>query len=201
MSVSQKIVVFDLGKVLLDFDYMRAAGKLMPLCGVFPLKIASVFMNSGLLEELELGEITDDEFFEEVSRLLKFKGTREDFLTIFGDIFDPIEEMIAFQANLKQRGVSTYIFSNTNDTAVRWIGEHYPFFNQFDGYFFSYKLKVAKPDERFYIALEEQTGRKGSDIIYLDDRKENVEAAVQRGWRTVLLSFGLFREREKDDDR
>ena len=31
---SEKIVVFDLGKVLLDFDYMKAAGKLVPLCGV-----------------------------------------------------------------------------------------------------------------------------------------------------------------------
>jgi hypothetical protein len=47
-----------------------------------------------------------------------------------------------------------------------------PLFNDFDGYFLSYKLKV--PSLRcFYIALEEATGKKGSDIIYIETRKRN----------------------------
>ncbi len=77
-------MAFDLGKVLLDFDYMRAAGKLLPLCGVFPLKVLGILTGSGLLESLELGEIGDDEFYEEVARLTKFKGTREDFMERLG---------------------------------------------------------------------------------------------------------------------
>lgn len=184
---SGKIVAFDLGKVLLDFDYMRAAGRLLPLYGVFPLKVVGILTGSGLLEQLELGEINDDEFYEEVARLTKFKGTRQDFMEVFGDIFTPIDEMIAFQGELKQKGIPTYVFSNTNDTAVKWISEHYPFYNTFDGYFLSYKLKVAKPDERFYIALENATGKKGSDIIYIDDRQENIDGALKRGWDGIMF--------------
>ena len=63
-----KIIVFDLGKVLLDFDYMKAAAQLLPKCGIFPLKVISVLTNSGLLEKLELGKITDDEFYKEISQ-------------------------------------------------------------------------------------------------------------------------------------
>ena len=188
MSDCEKIVAFDLGKVLLDFDYMRAAGKLLPLCGVFPLKVLGILTGSGLLESLELGEIGDDEFYEEVARLTKFKGTREDFMEAFGNIFTPIDEMISFHSELKRSGVKTYLFSNTNDTAVKWISEHYPFYNDFDGYFLSYKLKVAKPSDAFYVALEEATGKKGSDIIYIDDKKENIEAALKRGWQGVVFN-------------
>ena len=183
-----KIIVFDLGKVLLDFDYMKAAAQLLPKCGIFPLKVISVLTNSGLLEKLELGKITDDEFYKEISQLVKYKGTREDFMQIFGDIFTPIDEMIEFHSELKKCGFKTYIFSNTNDTAVKWISEHYPFFNEFDGYFLSYKMKLAKPNEAFYEALEKETGKSGEDIIYMDDKSENIEPALKRGWQGIVVN-------------
>lgn len=187
---SEKIVAFDLGKVLLDFDYMKAAGKLVPLCGVFPLKLMGILTGEGmeLLQQLELGQIGDDEFYRQLSTLVKFKGTREDFMKIFGDIFTPIDEMIQFHSELKKKGIRTYIFSNTNDTAVKWIAEHYPFYNDFDGYFLSYKMKVAKPSEAFYIKVEESTGKKGNEIIYVDDRQENIDTALSRGWSAVLYT-------------
>ena len=187
---SEKIVVFDLGKVLLDFDYMKAAGKLVPLCGVFPLKLMGILAGEGmeLLQQLELGQIKDDEFYRQLSELVKFKGTREDFMEIFGDIFTPIDEMIQFHSELKKKGIRTYLFSNTNDTAVKWISDHYPFYNDFDGYFLSYKMKVAKPDDAFYIKLEEDTGKKKDEIIYLDDKQENIDTAVSRGWSAILYT-------------
>ena len=187
---SEKIVVFDLGKVLLDFDYMKAAGKLVPLCGVFPLKLMGIIAGEGmeLLQQLELGQIKDDEFYRQLSELVKFKGTREDFMEIFGDIFTPIDEMIQFHSELKKKGIRTYLFSNTNDTAVKWISAHYPFYNDFDGYFLSYKMKVAKPDGEFYLKLEEDTGKKKDEIIYLDDKQENIDTAVSRGWSAILYT-------------
>ncbi len=185
-----KIVVFDLGKVLLDFDYMKAAGELVPMCGVFPLTLMGILSGDGmkLLQELELGQIGDDEFYRQISTLVKFKGTREDFMRIFGDIFTPIDEMIQFHGELKKKGIRTYIFSNTNDTAVKWISEHYPFYNDFDGYFLSYKMKVAKPSKEFYIKLEEATGKKGNEIIYIDDKQENIDEALVRGWSAILYT-------------
>jgi HAD superfamily hydrolase (TIGR01509 family) len=43
-----------------------------------------------------------------------------------------------------------------------------------------------KPEAKIYEVLEKLAGRRGADIVYLDDRPENVAAGVARGWRTVL---------------
>ena len=37
-----------------------------------------------------------------------------------------------------------------------------------------------------YEALEKLAGRHGADILYIDDRPENVAAGAARGWRTIL---------------
>jgi len=43
-----------------------------------------------------------------------------------------------------------------------------------------------KPDAKIYEVIERQTGRKGQEILYLDDRAENVAGGAARGWRAVL---------------
>jgi len=42
-----------------------------------------------------------------------------------------------------------------------------------------------KPHARLYEVVELVTGRKGSQILYLDDRLENAEAGVARGWQVI----------------
>ena len=56
----------------------------------------------------------------------------------------------------------------------------------FDGYIFSYEVGAMKPEAKIYEALEKLAGRRGADIVYLDDRAENVAAGAARGWRTIL---------------
>jgi HAD superfamily hydrolase (TIGR01509 family) len=89
-------------------------------------------------------------------------------------------------AELRRRGIPTYIFSNTNDLAIEHIRRNFPFFQNFDGYIFSYEVGAMKPEAKIYDALEAMTGRRGTDIIYIDDRLENIEAGAARGWRTIL---------------
>ena len=43
-----------------------------------------------------------------------------------------------------------------------------------------------KPDPKIYEALEALTGKRGAEILYLDDRPENVEAGAARGWQVIL---------------
>ena len=81
---------------------------------------------------------------------------------------------------------TTYIFSNTNDLAIEHVRRNFPFFQNFDGYIFSYEVGAMKPDAKIYEALEKMTGRRGAEIIYIDDRLENIEAGSARGWRTIL---------------
>ncbi len=43
-----------------------------------------------------------------------------------------------------------------------------------------------KPDPRLYEVVERQSGRSGAEILYFDDRPENVAAGAARGWQAIL---------------
>ena len=184
--VPPRVVVFDLGKVLLDFDYNRAALAFAARGKLTAPEVRQLIDHSPLLYRFETGLMTSEQFFAEVRQGTGFNGTFDDFKLIFADIFEPIPEMIELHATLRKAGVPTYIFSNTNDLAISHIRRRYPFFSQFDGYIFSYEQGAMKPDARIYEAIEGLTGHRGADIIYLDDRADNVAGGTTRGWRAVL---------------
>jgi glucose-1-phosphatase len=179
-------VVFDLGKVLVDFDYTPATQKIAACSAKPPEDLHSHVGGSPLLIQYETGLITRHEFFEEVRRATGFHGDIVEFSEFFADIFTPIEPMIELHAELRRRGIPTYIFSNTNDLAIEHIRRNFPFFKNFDGYIFSHEAGAMKPDAKIYGALEAMTGKRGEEIIYIDDRLENIEAGATRGWRTIL---------------
>jgi HAD superfamily hydrolase (TIGR01509 family) len=179
-------IIFDLGKVLLDFDYTIATEKIAARSFKPPEDLHSHLGGSPLLVQYETGLLTRDEFFAEVRQATGFRGELAEFGDFFAGIFTPIEPMIALHAELRQRGLTTYIFSNTNDLAIELIRRDFPFFKHFDGYIFSYEVKSMKPDAPIYEALEKLTGKRGADLIYIDDRHENIVAGAARGWRTVF---------------
>jgi len=180
------VVVFDLGKVLVDFDYSIAARKIAAR-STMPLdRINSFIGDSDITVKYEAGLITRREFFEQARQAIGFHGTLEEFGEFFADIFTEIPPMIELHAALRRRGVPTFIFSNTNDLAIEHIRRNFPFFKHFDGYIFSCEIGAMKPHAKIYKALEKLAGRRGADIVYLDDRPENVAGGAARGWRTIL---------------
>ena len=181
-----RAVVFDLGKVLVDFDYRIAVRRILSRCKITPSALERLINQSPLLLRYETGLLTTHEFLEEVKTAAGFRGDLAEFSELFGNIFSPIQPMIELHAELRARGVPTYIFSNTNELAIRDIRGRFPFFQQFDGYVFSYEHRALKPDARIYEVVERLSGRRGSEILYLDDRPENVQGGATRGWRALL---------------
>jgi len=180
------VVVFDLGKVLVDFDYSIAGRKIAARSTMSLDEINDFIGSSDITVKYELGLATRREFFEQMRPAIGFRGTFEEFGEFFADIFTEIPAMIELHAELRHRGVPTYIFSNTNDLAVEHIRRNFPFFKNFDGYIYSCEIGVMKPDPKIYEALEKLAGRRGAEIIYLDDRPENVAGGAARGWQTIL---------------
>jgi FMN phosphatase YigB (HAD superfamily) len=180
------IVVFDLGKVLVDFDYSIAGRRLAAKSKASPAEIQKFLDHSPLLYRYETGLVTRQEFFDEVRRVSGFTGSIEEFGSFFADIFTEMPEMTALQAALRRKEIPTYIFSNTNDMAIEHIRQAFPFFANFDGYIFSYEVRAMKPAAKIYEALEAMSGRRGAEVLYLDDRQENVEAGAARGWQVIL---------------
>lgn len=181
-----EVVVFDLGKVLLDFDYAIAAKHLAPHSGSKAEVIHKFINQSPLLFRYETGLMTTDEFFEEFRAETNFSGTAERFAELFGNIFTPMEPMIALHARLKQKKIPTFIFSNTNELGIRHIRRAHPFFAGFDGYIFSYEHGAMKPQAKLYEVVERATNKRREHLLYIDDRPENIAAGVERGWQVIL---------------
>ena len=172
--MNSPVVVFDLGKVLVDFDYSIAARKVAARSTKSLLELAFLLSSSSLIIQYECGLVTRREFFEQIRDAVGFQGSMEEFGGYFADIFTEIPPMIALHAELRRRGFKTYIFSNTNDLAIEHIERNFPFFKNFDGYIYSCEVGAMKPDAKIYEAMEKMCGRGGAEIVYLDDRSENV---------------------------
>lgn len=179
-------VVFDLGKVLVDFDYHIAARRIAARSRMSLVEIAQFINQSSLFYQYESGALTTRQFFEEICQATGFRGSQAEFGASFADIFVEIEPMIRLQAELRQRGIPTYVFSNTNELAIEHIRQRFPFYAHFDGYILSYEQGAMKPDARIYEVVERQAGRRGADLLYLDDRPENIAAGAARGWQVIL---------------
>jgi HAD superfamily hydrolase (TIGR01509 family) len=178
-------IVFDLGKVLVDFDYSIAARRISERGSVDPAAVQQFLDHSPLLYRYETGHMNRQEFYEEVRRLSGFKGDIEEFAEFFADIFTEIPPMIALHRRLREARVTVYIFSNTNDLAIGHIRRNFPFFAEFDAHVLSYEHGAMKPDSKLYEVLERISGRRGGQLLYLDDRLENVEAGRARGWQVI----------------
>src|SRR5690349_20498965 len=107
-------VVFDLGKVLVEFDYSIAGRKIAAQSTTAPDEIRKHLDHSPLLYRYETGLMTQKEFFEEVRSATGFHGTMDEFSGHFADIFWEIPPMIELNATFRRKGIPTYIFSNTN---------------------------------------------------------------------------------------
>ncbi len=179
-------VVFDLGKVLLDFDYGKAAIQIARRGKLGAAEVRQFIDQSPLLFRFETGLLTREDFYSQVRAATGFIGLIEEFSRAFGDIFEPIAPMIELHARLKQRKVPTFIFSNTNELAVHHIERAYPFFSEFDGYIYSYQHGDMKPQAKLYEVVETVTGKSRHEILYVDDRAENIVAGAERGWQVIL---------------
>jgi putative hydrolase of the HAD superfamily len=154
-----KAVVFDLGKVLVDFDYGIAARKLAEQATLSAEEIRSFIDQTPLLFRYESAQMTTAEFFDEVQRRIGFRGKFDEFATAFADIFTEIPEMTRLNAEVRASGIQTFVLSNTNAIAISHVRRNFPFFADFTDYIFSFEHGILKPNERIYEIVEQRSLR------------------------------------------
>jgi FMN phosphatase YigB (HAD superfamily) len=192
-----RIVCFDLGGVLVRTwstwsDACRAAGLAAPIEPPAPATQEKV---SALGALLEVGRISFDEWATGVSRALAGVYSPGEVKRAHdASTRDEYPGALALVDALHAAGVATACLSNTNDP--HWVrlvhhdgagplgGEpEYPSVARLKSRFASHLLGVAKPDSAIYAEFERLVGLQGADILFFDDRADNVAAARARGWR------------------
>ncbi len=57
--------------------------------------------------------------------------------------------------------------------------------------FISSEIGYNKPEFEFYSYIEQELNLKPSEILFIDDCRENIESADQKGWNTYLYKQDL----------
>lgn len=104
-------------------------------------------------------------------------------------------EMLAWQAELKRRGILTAILSNMGDSVHENMKREFDWLPRFDVLAWSYQLHMAKPDPAIYLHVLEKLGTRPEETLFLDDRLINIEAARKLGIQAIQI-FSVERLRE-----
>ena len=97
----------------------------------------------------------------------------------------PNHEMIAWAAALQRQGVRTAILSNLGDAMESGLRERFAWLEGFDHITFSHRLGTAKPDPAIYHHAAQGIGLPIGEILFVDDREDNIAAAKQLGMQAI----------------
>ena len=97
----------------------------------------------------------------------------------------PNRPMIEWAARLQSAGVRTGILSNIGDAMADGLKARLPWLSGFDHCTWSHELLMAKPEPAIYLKTAELMHVAPANILFIDDKQENVEAARTVGMQAI----------------
>lgn len=190
-----KVVLCDLGKVLVDFDHKRSAQRISGFCAKTPLEIYNLFFDSQVTVAFEEGKIGPQEFYSRVKEMLGLKLSYDSFVPIWNDIFflSTGNRKVYSLLNRLKADYRTAMLSNINILHYEYLNKNFPVFGIFDEVFLSFKMGTIKPDKKIYETVVQQLAVAPHEIFYVDDRPELVQSAKTLGFKgSVFTDFKSF---------
>ncbi|PIQ85971.1 MAG: hypothetical protein COV73_05250 [Candidatus Omnitrophica bacterium CG11_big_fil_rev_8_21_14_0_20_43_6] len=190
MAREIKVLLFDLGRVLVDFDHLRAAQRIADFCGKTPSQIYDLFFESPATIDFEAGKITPEDFYLQVKQMLDLKLSYTSFEPIWNDIFflSAKNRSVFCLVNALRATYKTALLSNINILHYEYLKKNFPVFVAFDRVFLSFQLGLIKPDKQIYSLVIRELQVAPEEIFYTDDRPELVETARSLGIRGSLFT-------------
>lgn len=179
------VVVFDLGNVLIPFDYGKVIRKFNERKEGLGDKFKELYANNyHIHQQFERGELSLDEFLSIMNDWLEGNFTKEEFLNVFANIFT-INKDVASLLPVLRKNYTVALLSNTNILHKDFGYGHFEFLKDFDKHFYSHEVGAIKPDEKIYRTVESYTGKPSGEHFFIDDMPEYVEGAKKCGWGAV----------------
>ncbi len=174
--------LFDIGKVLLDFDFETSLTRLLPQD--HPAPRATLERLLAKKDEFEAGRITVGDYTNWAIRTLETTATTEQFHAAWQDIFTENLPMWAAARRLHATGHRLILFSNTNAIHCPHVFEAYPEFSIFHGAVLSFEVDSIKPHPEIYRHAIEKYSLIPENTLYIDDLPANIATGDQFGFRT-----------------
>jgi len=191
-----RTLIFDLGRVIVPFDFRRGYERMAERCGLTPEEVRARLKSDGLVYAFESGGIGRHEFHRRVAGLLETDVGYEEFREIWFSIFLPETLIPDSLVGALHRRYRLVLLSNTNVIHFEMIRERYPILRHFDAFVLSYEAGAMKPDPRIYAAAIEAARCAPQECFFTDDIPEYVEGARQAGIDAVVFEGAEALERE-----
>lgn len=183
-----RAIIFDLGGVILPFDFSHAYERMERLSGLARDEIRRRLVESKLPARLESGRIQPQAFVDSVNQLLGTRLGFEEFRDVWVSIFaeDPLipENLLSC---LKDR-YRLLLLSNTNAIHFDWVVENFPHFAHFDRWVVSHEVGALKPDPAIYAEVLRHTGCRAEECFFTDDVPAYVDGARKAGIDAVQFT-------------
>lgn len=202
-------IVFDVGRVLVDFSYDDFFAWLATRGARFD-GVAGFVEKTGLLA-YEQGRLTDDQFLARLNGLLNNPVDQPTLIGRWLDLFEPIEDMLQLAGQLKAH-YGVYLLSNTSALHWQHIVPRFRLDAICHDLLASFEVGAMKPDPAIFRAAEQRFGLKAESTVFIDDIATNAEGARQCGWRGIhhrnsqttrrqLQALGVILDSTPDGDK
>lgn len=195
-SKTIKNIIFDLGGVLLNIDYLKTVEAFGKLGMTSPEQAFSKEIQADLFQRFEKGLISENVFVSEINKVLSSASPQDiinAWCALLGDF--PIERYTYLHELSKKYRL--FLLSNTNithlkafekiiDEAVGWNN----FTSLFEGIGYSHELKMRKPDGEIFMKMMEKYNLNPAETCFIDDTDVHVATANSLGIKAYHLSEG-----------
>lgn len=181
-----KAVVFDIGNVLIEWQperfYDAQIGEQRRQA-----MFAAIDLH-GMNDRVDTGE----NFTDVITQAAKDNPQWTDEIMFWHDRWiemaaPRIDRSVRLMKALQAKGIPVFSLTNFGIQTMVIARREYDFLGAFDRDYISGHMGVIKPERRIYEMLEADSGLSGKDLLFTDDRIDNINAAAQRGWHTHLF--------------
>lgn len=187
-----KNIIFDFGDIFIDLD-KPATGKAMEKFGFEHLTPELDL----LFKEYEKGSLSSPQFLEKVSHHFP-KASEKELIDAWNAILkDFPDSRLEFVENLAKEGdYRLFLLSNTNDIHIEYVKQEMGdekfnrFKSAFETFHLSYEMGMRKPDAEIFEFVLKADNLVASETLFIDDTKENTDAASILGINVWNLQVG-----------
>ncbi len=202
MNNNIKVILFDLGRVLMHIDFDAFPNGL----GLTTNELRSQYdhaMVQHTVRNYETGKISTNEFLDLLYEIFQQNFSREKILNAFDAIIvSDNQEIIPIVENVR-RHYRIAVLSNTCPSHWEKVLRISSVIKLFPDVFTSFQLGAMKPSPIVYEQVCVLMNVKPQEVIFIDDLKENIEGAIALGMKGITfnnvnqIKFLLKKENEK----
>ncbi len=185
---SPKVLLFDLGGVLIDIDFAQAFKIWQRKSKLSLEEIKRKFKFDLPYERHERGEIDGAEYFRHLIETLELEDDVAFVAHGWNSIYVGEIEETTNVVRVVREHLPCYAFTNTNATHMAAWSALYPgVAAAFDRVFSSHLMGLRKPELAAFSYISQETGVAPESIVFFDDLPENVAGANAAGLNGVLV--------------